>query len=101
MGSVGGDKALRIGVVGGGIRCKTILQMLQGQMSVQSNAAVTIVADEDPEAPGYRYAKEQGIETTTNIEAIGDRRDLDFILDLAGCRDALVPLLVRKGSKVP
>jgi len=101
MTSVGREKALRIGIVGGGKRCKTILQMLQGQMSTQSNASVAIVADEDPESPGYKYAKDQGIETTTDIEAIGDRRDLDFILDLAGCRDTLVPLLVRKGSKVP
>jgi len=95
------EKALRIGIVGGGKRCKTILQMLRGQISAQSNASVTIVADENPEAPGYKYAKDQGIETTTDIEAIGDRRDLDFILDLAGRRDMLVPLLVGKGSKVP
>jgi len=95
------EKALKIGIVGGGERCKTILQMLQGQILAQSNASVIIVADEDPTSPGYKYAEDQGIETTTDIEAIGDRRDLDFIMDLAGCRDTLVPLLVRKGSKVP
>ncbi|MDY6988094.1 MAG: ATP-binding protein [Thermodesulfobacteriota bacterium] len=101
MASVVREKGLRIGIVGGGKRCKTILQMLQGQILAQSNASVTIVADEDPESPGYKYALDQGIETTTDMEAIGDRRDLDFILDLASCRDTLVPLLVRKGSKVP
>jgi signal transduction histidine kinase len=101
MSSVGGERGLRIGIVGGGRRCKTILQMLQGQISAQSNASVAIVVDEHPEAPGYKYAKAKNIDTTTDLEAIADRSDLDFILDLAGLRDTLVPLLVRKGSKVP
>jgi signal transduction histidine kinase len=95
------EKDLRIGIVGGGRRCKTILQMLERQATLQGNAAVVIVADQDPEAPGCAYARTRGIETTNDMASLGDHKDLSFILDLAGCRDVLVPMLVSKGSRVP
>ena len=95
------EKELRIGIVGGGKRCRTILEMSQRQRPPRVNASVVIVADPNSNSPGYRYARELGIETTTDLEAFCDRKDLHFIVDLAGARDRLVPLLVRKGSNVP
>jgi len=94
-------KNLRIGIVGGGKRCKTILEMSQRQRPPKVNASVVIVADPDSESPGYQYASELGIDTTTDLEAFCEREDLHFILDLSGARDTLIRLLVRKGSKVP
>ncbi len=94
-------KDLRIGIVGGGKRCKTILEMFQRQWHPMANASVVIVGDPNSKAPGYQYARELGIETTTDLEAFCEREDLHFILDLSGARDTLIPLLVRKGSKVP
>jgi len=95
------ERKLRIGIVGGGNRCKTILEMSQRQRPPMVNALVVIIADEDPKSPGYQYARELGIETTTDLEAFCEREDLHFILDLSGLRDTLIRLLVRKGSKVP
>jgi PAS domain S-box-containing protein len=92
---------LRIGIVGGGRRCKTILKMFQRQNPPKGNASVVIVADEDPEAPGSQYARELGIETTTDLEVLAGKEDLDYILDLAGYRDALIRMLVSKRSQVP
>lgn len=94
-------KDLRIGIVGGGKRCKTILEMFQRQRPPMVNASVVIVGDPNSKAPGYQYARELGIETTTELEAFCERQDLHFILDLSGARDTLIPLLIRKGSKVP
>jgi two-component system NtrC family sensor kinase len=94
-------ESLRIGIVGGGKRCRTILQMFQGQKTPQGKASVVIVVDEDQGAPGYQYARELGIETATDLEALAGKKELDYILDLAGWRDALIPMLVRKGSRVP
>ncbi len=95
------EKGLRVGIVGGGRRCETILQMLQREKPPQGNASVVLVADEHPGGPGYAYAQSLGIETTTDLEVFADRKELDFIVDLAGCRDALIRILVSKGSRVP
>ncbi|MBW2259463.1 MAG: PAS domain-containing protein, partial [Deltaproteobacteria bacterium] len=95
------QKGLNIGIVGGGRRCATILEMFQRRGSPSLNAAVSIVADVNPDSPGYQYAQELGIDTTTDLETVSSRKDLDFILDLAGDRDALVGLLVEKGSRIP
>ncbi len=95
------EKDLRIGIVGGGKRCKTILEMSHRQRPPMVNASVVIVGDPNPEAPGYQYARKLGIETTTDLEVVCERKDLDFILDLAGQRDALIRILVRKASQVP
>ncbi|MBW1675071.1 MAG: PAS domain-containing protein [Deltaproteobacteria bacterium] len=94
-------KKLSIGIIGGGKRCKTILEMSQRERPPKVNASVVIVFDPDPESPGYQYASELGIETTTDLEAFSERKDLNFILDLTGARKVLIPLLVHKGSKVP
>jgi PAS domain S-box-containing protein len=94
------QKELRIGIVGGGRRCRTILEMAQRQRPPKVSASVVIVADPDAESPGLQYARELGIEATTDLEVLSERNDLDFILDLAGSGDDLLPLLVEKGSNV-
>jgi len=94
-------RKLNIGIVGGDMRCKTILEMVQRQRPPKVSASVVIVADPNPDAPGYQYARELGIDCTTRLEDVCARKDLDFILDLAGAREALIRLLVEKGSRVP
>jgi len=75
--------------------------MSKRQSPPKVNASVVIVADPDPNSSAHTYAGSLGIETTTDLEALAERKDLDFILDLTSSRDALVRLLVRKGSGVP
>ena len=87
------EKDLRIGIIGGGKRCKTILEMSHRQRPPMVNASVVIVGDPNPEAPGYQYARKLGIETTTDLEDVCQRKDLDFILDLADQRDDLIRIL--------
>lgn len=98
---IGGSSELRIGILGGGLRCKTILEVFQRQSPPRVNASVFLVVDENPEAVGCRLARESGIETTTDFKALAERRDLDLIMDLAGQRDRLVDRLNARGSKVP
>jgi PAS domain S-box-containing protein len=95
------NKKLSIGIVGGGERCKTILEIFQRQRPPKVNASVVIVADANAKSPCYKFAGELGIKTTTDLEDLAERQDLDFILDLAGSKDALIRLLIRKGSRVP
>ena len=94
----------RIGILGGGHRCKTILEVFQRQRPPRLHASVVIVADENPDSPGFRYAQETGVETTTDIKGLAERQDLDLILDLvdlASRRDLLINFLQRKGLKTP
>lgn len=93
-------KPLKVGIVSPGMhRCRTILEMFQRQKP--PIASVVLVVGENPEGDGYRYAQSMGIEATTDIRAIGKRKDLDFILDLAGKRDELIRILAEEKSPVP
>jgi PAS domain S-box-containing protein len=95
------QQKLRVGIVGGDERCKTILEIAERQRPPQVSASVVVVVDPDPKSSGYEYARQLGIGTATDLEALCERNDLDFILDLAGRRDELIPLLVKKNSRVP
>ncbi|MDY6988098.1 MAG: ATP-binding protein [Thermodesulfobacteriota bacterium] len=94
-------RKFRIGIVGGGKRCETIIEMSQRQRRPRVNASVVIVAEPDPHSSIHQYARDLGIATTTDLEALAERKDLDFLLDLTSSRDALVRLLVQRDSRVP
>jgi len=93
------EQKVKIGIVGGDMRCRTIVEMSRRQRL--HGVDVVIVADKNPESAGYQYAHHLGIETTTDLERVSEVKGLNFILDLAGSRDVLIPLLVQKGSRVP
>ena len=94
-------RKFRIGIVGGGKRCETIIEMSQRERPPKVNASVVIVADPDANSSAQQYARKLGIETTTDLGVLAKRKDLDFILDLTSSRDALFSLLVQKDSRVP
>jgi two-component system NtrC family sensor kinase len=97
----GTRERFKIGIVGGDVRCKTILEMSQRSRPPRVSASVAIVADPDPGSPGFLYARKMGIDTTTDLKEVCERKDLSFILDLADSRDTLIRLLVEEGSSVP
>ncbi|MDY6953130.1 MAG: hypothetical protein SWE60_16610, partial [Thermodesulfobacteriota bacterium] len=70
----------RIGIVGGGKRCETIIEMSQRRHRPKVNASVVIIAEPDPHDPIHPYAHNLGIETTTDLEVLAEVKDLDFVL---------------------
>lgn len=75
---------MRIGVIGGGRRCKALLEMLDSNRLPTFNVKVVGVADPDMDAVGVRLAQKKGIYTTRDYEDFRSIPALDCVIQLAG-----------------
>jgi PAS domain S-box-containing protein len=73
-----------IAVIGGGRRCKELLQGIFGTDTDEKRPAVLGVADRDDQAAGLQFAKERGIFTSRDYRDLFPLRGLDLIIDLTG-----------------
>jgi PAS domain S-box-containing protein len=85
----GSSKPIKIGIIGGGRRCKALLEMLDNRRLPNFNAEVAAVADPDLNGVGMVLARKKSIYTTGNYRELRDRTDLDFIIELTGKRALL------------
>ncbi|NOR05679.1 MAG: PAS domain S-box protein [Deltaproteobacteria bacterium] len=82
-----GHKGLKVAIVGGSTGCKAIMDMIFAETLRQLHMEIIAVADINPEAPGYRYAQENGIYTTMDYCDLYKLKDLNMILELTGSDD--------------
>lgn len=82
-----GHKGLKVAIVGGSIGCRAIMDMIFAETLRQLHMEIIAVADINPEAPGYRYAQENGIYTTMDYRDLYKLKDLNMILELTGRDD--------------
>lgn len=75
---------MTLAVVGGGRRCYSLLKMLESRRLEGLRAEIVGVADINPEAVGYRYAKESGIFTTLDYRSLLGIPGLEVIVNLTG-----------------
>ena len=75
---------LNVAIVGGGPGCKAIMDMIFAEKLSQLRMNLIGVADIDPEAVGYRYAREKGIFTTTEYQDLYNLKGLNMIIELTG-----------------
>jgi len=75
------NKTLRVAIVGGGRRCKEILEMVERR---ELKAKVIGVADINPDAEGIKSARERGIYTTADFRDLYKLQGLDLIIELTG-----------------
>ncbi|MHC1744817.1 MAG: ATP-binding protein [Syntrophobacteraceae bacterium] len=73
---------MKIGVVGGGKRCKALLEMLDSNRLPSFNVKVVGVADPNMDAVGVRLAQKKGIYTTRDYEDFRGISGLDCIVEL-------------------
>lgn len=71
-----------IAIVGGGLVCKAILQILFIEDFKDQRPVILGVADLDEQAPGLRYAREKGVFTTSDYREFYKLEDLDVIIEL-------------------
>ncbi|MBF0550766.1 MAG: PAS domain-containing protein, partial [Deltaproteobacteria bacterium] len=86
---------LRLGIVGGGSRCRMLLEMFGQKLFKNFEGVIVAVADLEPDAPGMVKAREMGL-ITTGYKDLLERKDIDIILELTGARwvqDALARLV--------
>lgn len=91
---------MKIGIIGGGKRCRAFLEMFDARRFPQLGAEIVAVADPDLEAPGIRLAREKKILVTTDYEDFYNIRDLDLVIELTGKADLLEDFLRRKPARV-
>ncbi len=73
---------LKIGVVGGGRRCKALLTAIFGEPDPDRRPQILAVADTDPQAVGLQFAQSKGIFTTSDYNDLCSIEELELILEL-------------------
>ena len=72
----------KVGIVGGGRRCRALLQAIFSEPDPAMRPTVLAVADTDEQAVGLKYARNKGIFTTTDFRELFSIEDLELILEL-------------------
>ena len=91
---------MNIAVVGGGIRCKRLIQVIQRHAFQEIDPKVVAVADLDEDAPGYVKAKSNGLFVTHDYNDFFKRDDIDLIIELTGNMDIYNDILSKKKKTV-
>jgi PAS domain S-box-containing protein len=81
------DKALNVAMVGGGLGCKAIMDMILAEKFKGLRMKLLGVADINPETVACRYAREQGIYATTDYRDFYRLENLNMIIELTGSDD--------------
>jgi PAS domain S-box-containing protein len=91
---------LNVAIVGGGPGCKAIMDMIFAEKLSQLRMNLIGVADINPEAVGYRYAREKGIFTTTEYHDLYKLEGLNMIIELTGVEKVADEILRTKPERV-
>ena len=75
-------EALNIGIVGGGKRCRALLEAIYSEKDPAKRPKVLAVADKSPQAVGLLLAETLGIFTTSEDRELCAIEELDLILEL-------------------
>jgi PAS domain S-box-containing protein len=89
-----------IAIIGGGTRCRALLEMFAAERFKHLNGRIVAVADINPKAPGFVLAQEQNIYTTTDYRDLPHLDNLDLIIELTGKEELLKDLIKNKPAQV-
>jgi two-component system NtrC family sensor kinase len=84
------------GVIGGGNACQNLLKLLDEDRSTRLKMRIIGVADINPDSPGFRYAKELKLFTTTHFEELFSLYGLNLIIELTGSNRVLNDIIQKK-----
>jgi two-component system NtrC family sensor kinase len=83
---------LNLAIVGGGKTCKFFLEFFRQTSLPNVNVNILGVCDTNPQAQGFRLARDLGIFTTQDYRDILKIKDLDGILEVTNRREVLLDL---------
>ena len=87
---------MNIAVVGGGTRCRTLMDSIEKHSFREISPKVVAVADPKDDAPGLVKAREKGLFVTNDYNDFFDRDDVDLIIELTGKQDVYEDILLKK-----
>jgi PAS domain S-box-containing protein len=91
---------MNIAVVGGGVRCLKLIELIETYSFQEISPKVIAVADIRSDAPGFVKAKEQGLFVTNDYNDFFYRDDIELIMELTGDKDVLNNILIKKKKTV-
>jgi PAS domain S-box-containing protein len=91
---------MNIAVVGGGTRCKQLINVIERHKFQEINPKVVAVADLKDDTPGFVKAKEKGLFVTHDYNDFFKRDDIDLIIELTGNMDIYNDILSKKKKTV-
>ncbi len=94
------DIPMNVAIVGGGKACQNLLKILGGDRLSRLRLKILGVSDKNPEAPGFCYAKESNLFTTTHLEDLFTLEGLNLIIELTGSEHVRDEILRKKPSGV-
>ncbi len=77
-------QALNVAIIGGGPGCRAIMDMIFAEKLSGLRMNLIGVADLNPKAAGYSYARERNIYTTTDYRDLFKLKDLNMIIEVTG-----------------
>lgn len=89
-----------IAIVGGGMVCKAILQLLFSKNLASERPNILGVADIDDSAEGLQYAKDKGIYTVRDYKEFFKFKELDLIIELTKDENLRKTIKKTKPSRV-
>ncbi len=91
---------MNIAVVGGGNRCKRLIEVIERHTFQEITPRVVAVADLKDDTPGIIKAKEMGLFVTRDYNDFFKRDDIDLIIELTGNMDIYNDILSKKKKTV-
>lgn len=77
-------RVLNVAIVGGGSGCKAIMDIIFAEKLSELRMKLIGVACTNPDAVGYRYAREIGVYTTRDYRDLYKLKGLEMIIELTG-----------------
>jgi len=75
-------ESFAIGIVGGGRRCKALLEAVFSENAAEKRPRIVGVADSNPEAAGIQYAREKGVFATSDYRELFSIEEMELLLEL-------------------
>jgi PAS domain S-box-containing protein len=91
---------MKIAVVGGGKRCKRLMEVIERHSFEEIHPRIIAVADPNSAAPGYVKAVNQGLWVTADYNDFFRRNDIDLIIELTDNMEIYNDILRKKASDV-
>ena len=91
---------MNIAVVGGGSRCKRLMEVIERHEFQEVQPKVVAVADIKDDAVGFVKAKKNGLFVTHDYHDFFKRDDIDLIIELTGKMDIYNDILDKKKKTV-
>lgn len=91
---------MNIAVIGGGNRCKILIDMIEKFTLKDINPKIVAVADINPNAPGLLKAQQNGIFITNDYNHFFRIKNIDLILELTGNQKIFDDILSKKKQAV-